>query len=100
MTDDELVRFFDYTRVKDREGTPKAAKEMLKQHGELYRAQLVAAKFAEGWRKRTVERDPSPSSPDRKYLEGFNSALREMTAHLLLGDFLPGGTLYRQEMGK
>jgi hypothetical protein len=91
LTDDELLDF-DASRL----ASPPDARRLLAEHGDVYRAQLVAARWIEGWRER-MEADPLvPPSPD--YAEGHAEALRELAANLRQGDLLPGGTLYEFEV--
>jgi hypothetical protein len=106
MTDDDLLTF-DYKRLAGNEPelgpddlhdqwTRGDAEKALEAHGEIYRAQLVAAHFAERWCEGRL-RGPAHST---EHEEGFEEALRDMAAHLRKGDLLPGGTLYRLEMGE
>src|SRR3954471_22679636 len=53
VTDDELVRFFNFVRLKDREGTPKASKELLEV--ELKTAQAVLEAFPDRHRQALVD---------------------------------------------
>jgi hypothetical protein len=111
MTDDELLTF-DYKRLAGNfrepledgldglhdDWTRGDAEKALETHGEVYRAQLVAAHFAERWCVGVLGHDgPLPRSQDWK--DGFEAGLRDMAAHLRKGDLLPGGILYRYEMG-
>lgn len=113
MTDDELLTF-DYKRLAGNEPpveedvlaglhdtwTRGDAEKALEAHGEVYRAQLVAAHFAERWcvEQLAHERE-TPTGRSADYLAGFEEALRDMAAHLRKGDLLPEGVLYRHEMG-
>lgn len=67
------------------------AKDALDEHGDVYRAQLVAAHWLDGWAERLTETDPID---DPKFDEGFAQALREVAAHLRQGDLVPGGVLF------
>jgi hypothetical protein len=92
MTDEELLDF-DYSRLASGL-TAGQARELLAEHGEVYRAQLVAARFAEGWCERLLESGRMAEEAHNAY----EHALRDMAAHMRQGDLLPGGVLYREEM--
>jgi hypothetical protein len=94
LTDDDLLDF-DYGRLAG-DWTREDGERALAQHGEVYRAQLVAAHFAERWCEGELEN--RGILLDRR-LEGFEHALRDIAAHLRQGDFLPDGLLYREELG-
>jgi hypothetical protein len=94
LSDDDLLAF-DYARLAG-EWTPQDAKRALEEHGEVYRAQLVAAHFAERWCESQLAQPGMLETKDR--LEGFEHGLRDMAAHLRQGDFLPEGVLYREEV--
>jgi hypothetical protein len=89
LTDDELFGF-DHSRHADFDAA--AAKRRLAEQGGAYRAQLVAARWIDGWRERMEEDEGSMQSED--WHEGFNYAMREIAAHLRQGDLLPGGVLH------
>jgi hypothetical protein len=113
MTDDELLTF-DYERLAGNERPESEEHELgglhdhwtrgdaakaLEIHGEVYRAQLVAAHFAERWCEEQLAHEREmPVGRSADYLAGFEMGLRDMAAHLRKGDLLPGGTLYRFEM--
>ena len=96
MTDDDLLRF-DYGRLAGH-WTQADGKKALAEYGETYRAQLVAAHFAESLCEGMLNKPGATFSTD--YLEGFEHGLRDMTAHLRQGDLLPGGILYREEINR
>ena len=112
MTDDELLTF-EYKRLADNLSeaeddvgglhdtwTRGDAEKALETHGEVYRAQLVAAHFAERWcEEQVADERQAPGGRSEEYLAGFEMALRDIAAHLRKGDLLPGGILYRHEMG-
>lgn len=99
LTDDELLEFdaSNYATYDE----DKAREILQGEHGDTFRAQLVAARFIDGWRERTVQHDKTSVqttfSPD--YTEGWEKALLEVAAHLRQGDFIPGGTLYNDVTG-
>lgn len=90
MTDDELLEF-DYSRLASGVTRDQAA-QLLAQHGEVYRAQLVAARFAERW----VDNLLDGPRMEGDALASYEHALRDMAAHLRSGDLLPGGVIYRE----
>jgi hypothetical protein len=113
MTDDDLLDF-DYGRLWGNERAPDEepieglhdrwtrgdAEKALADHEQVYRAQLVAAHFAERWCEEQIAHErESPLGRSADYWAGFEMALREMAAHLRKGDLLPGGVLYKHEMG-
>ena len=89
LTDDDLFDF-DHGRLADFDLSE--AKRQLAEKGEVYRAQLVAAHWIEGWRER-LEEDESPTK-NEEWSDGYVTALREVTAHLRQGDLIPGGILH------
>jgi hypothetical protein len=90
MTDDELLEF-DYSRLASGV-TRDQAEQHLAKHGEVYRAQLVAARFAERW----IENLLDGPHMDSEALASYEHALRDMAAHLRSGDLLPGAVIYRE----
>jgi hypothetical protein len=92
--DDELLEF-DPSRMPDFDRLK--ALEALEEHGEVFRAQLVAARWIDGWRRRLEAHRGGPTS-SADFDDGVDFALREIVAHLRLGDFLPGGRLYEDEV--
>src|SRR4051794_40187994 len=94
LTDEELWDF-DHGRLADFDLSQAKAK--LAGHGDIYRVQLVAARFVDGWRDRMNEMKESPSNRhDDTWYDGFNYAMREVAAHLRQGDLIPGGILYEE----
>jgi hypothetical protein len=74
------------------------ARRLLRQHGDVFRAQLVAARWLEGYRQRRLSETSSlVAGWPQEHEEGLDEALRDVIAHLRQGDFLPGGTLYEDE---
>jgi len=67
---------------------------MLADQGDVFRAQLVAAKWIERWAKTMAEdRGPGNLRSD-DYEEGVQYALGQVGAHLRQGDLVPGGVLH------
>jgi hypothetical protein len=74
------------------------ARRLLHQHGDVFRAQLVAARWLEGYRQRRLSETSSlVRGWPQEHEEGLDEALRDVIAHLRQGDFLPGGALYEEE---
>jgi hypothetical protein len=97
LTDTELLAFKMDALSGDRPGD---ARRLLYEHGETFRAQLVAARWLEGYlERRKVSKDdtawPRRSNDERD--AGFEEAIRDVVAHLRQGDFLPGGRFYEDE---
>jgi hypothetical protein len=76
------------------------ARGLLHEHGDVFRAQLVAARWLDGYRlRRLANQDRVTASADWPVHEkGFDEAMRDVIAHLRQGDFLPGGRFYEDEM--
>lgn len=97
LTDIDLLAF----RMDALSGDPHGdARRLLDVHGETFRAQLVAARWLEGYlERRKVGKDetawPRRSNDERD--AGFEEAIRDVVTHLRQGDFLPGGRFYEDE---
>ena len=89
LADDELFDF-DHSRLVNFD--LESARRQLAENGDSFRAQLIAALWIEGWRRRAAE-DELPTQNDA-WREGFDTALREVAAHLRQGDLIPGGVLH------
>ena len=98
LTDDQLLDFDAGTYASYDE--VKARETLSGEHGAEYRAQLVAARWMEAWRRRTLAEDPA-STGDRSedWVKGWDEALSEVVAHLRQGDLIPGGILYTDATG-
>ncbi|HEY8776545.1 MAG TPA: hypothetical protein VIM33_08730 [Gaiellaceae bacterium] len=93
LSDEELLDF-DLKRLGGFKNSPHS---LLVEHGDVYRTQLVVARWLDGYRERRVE--PSiTTDPNDRFEEGVGETLRDIAAHLRQGDFLPGGTLYEDEV--
>lgn len=68
----------------------------LANQGNVYRAQLVAARWFEGWRDQINARGAGEHSAE--FLAGFDEALTAVIAYLRQGDLIPGGRLYEDEV--
>jgi hypothetical protein len=89
LTDEDL---FDFDQDRLAHFDLKSARSQLAEHSDAFRAQLVAAQWIEGWRERAAA-DELPTQSEN-WREGFDSALREVAAHLRQGDLIPGGVLH------
>jgi hypothetical protein len=79
---------------------PGDARRLLYEHGEIFRAQLIAARWLEGYLKRRKTSKDDTAWPRRSNDErdaGFEEAIQDVVAHLREGDFLPGGRFYEDE---
>lgn len=85
LSDDELLDF-DHKRLADFDLS--RARKTLAEQPEAYRAQLVAARWIDGWRQRAAERNVVMPHSD-EWHEAFDEALREVVAHLRQGDLKP-----------
>src|SRR5438128_286713 len=94
LTDDDLLDI----DPKGLGGFERAPRTLLNEHGDVYRVQLVAARWIDGWRERVLTDSITQTAED--YRSGFDDALREAVAHPRQGDFLPGGVLYEDEQNR
>ena len=94
LSDDQLLEFDAGTYATYDEA--KARDALAGEHGDAYRAQLVAARWIEGWRRRTLAEEPAGSED---WVKGWEEGLSEVVAHLRQGDLIPGGILYRDATG-
>jgi hypothetical protein len=94
LSDDQLLDYDSGQYASYDEG--KAREALAGEHGDTYRAQLVAARWVEGWRQRTLDQGPEGSED---WIRGWDDALREVVAHLRQGDLIPGGILYTDATG-
>ena len=94
LSDNELLNF-DATKL----GLADAgdARRLLREHGDVFRAQLVAARWIDGYRERRAKDSVSRIGSDSRFEAGAEDTLRDIAAHLRQGDFLPGGRLYKDE---
>lgn len=98
LPDNELLDF-DFDRL-DSFDPAIAAETLAGSNGDLYRSQLVVARWSDGWRERLfAEQDDDPEIADPMWRAGFEYATRQLSAHLRQGDFLPDGVLYVGEVG-
>jgi hypothetical protein len=86
-TDEELLSF-DVTKLADCDTPPR---ELLRQHGDLYRHDLGIALRLDQWRG-SQERRPRLGGR-QEHADGITWALAEVVAHLRQGDFMPGSDL-------
>jgi hypothetical protein len=97
LTDNHLLAF----KASSLPGTePADAHHLLHEHGDVFRAQLVAAHWLESYLKSRKTRKDETAWPRRSNDErdaGYEAAVQDIVAHLRHGDFLPGGSLYEDE---
>jgi hypothetical protein len=94
LSDDQLLDF-DAGKYASYDEA-KARDTLAGENGDAYRAQLVAARWVEGWRQRTLAEEPAGSED---WVRGWDEALREVVAHLRQGDLVTGGILYTDATG-
>lgn len=97
--DEELLNF-KASEIDDY-ATQNAMNGLQGEHRDAFRTHLIAARWIDHWRE-GVERSaggPAPSN-SADWHEGFSYALKEVAAHLRLGDFLPGAQPYEQAKPK
>lgn len=95
LSDRDLLDF-DASRIAhfDRE---EARRTLSGEHAEVYRAQLVVARWIDQWREGVTGDAFLARERGPEWMKGFEEALREVAAHLRQGDFVPGGTLYEDQ---
>jgi len=92
LTDDEL---FDFDTEPLWGWDSDHVERTLAEQRDVYRGQLVAARWIDWWRGRIAEPDsPAQRHNSEDYLRGYDDALNEVIARLRQGDFVPGGTLH------
>lgn len=84
LSDDELLNF-DHSTIPMFD--PVRAEQLLYEHRDAYRPQLVAARFLTDW----ADRGHEEHGRDERWAAGWDFAMRDIAAHLRQGDFLPGG---------
>jgi hypothetical protein len=98
LSDNDLLDFDASTLARADAGD---ARLLLREHGDVFRAQLVTARWLEGYLRRRQEshgaRPAGPSNHSADHEDGFEEGMRDVIAHLRQGDFLPGGALYEDE---
>lgn len=97
LTDDQLLDFDASRYATYDEG--KARDTLAGENGDTYRAQLVAARWIDGWRWRTLAQDELSEKHSEDWIRGWDDALSEIVAHLRQGDLVPGGVLYADAAG-
>lgn len=97
LDDNDLLNFAASTLAGADAGD---ARKLLREHGDVFHAQLVAARWLEGYLLRRLTGPAMIAAPPDwpAHEKGFEEAMRDVIAHLRQGDFLPGGTLYEDEM--
>src|SRR2546423_13463438 len=66
------------------------------EHAETFETHLVAAHWLDHFRESLMSSAGAPGRPSANWHEGFEYAMKEIAAHLRLGDFLPGAQPYEQ----
>src|SRR5262245_20618101 len=92
LSDDDLLAF-NRELLGMIEGAPRA---LLEKHKDVYRAQLVAARWLDRYRERRISQPQYASNPH--FEAGIQGTLTDIVANLRRGDFLPGGRIYEDEM--
>ena len=92
LSDDELLDF----SLNGLHMNVEHIRRALVHQGNVYRSQLVAARWIEGWRDQIKQRGAGEHSPE--FLAGFEEALTAVIAYLRQGDLIPGGELYEDEV--
>lgn len=100
LSDNDLLNFTTSNLAGADPGDPR---KLLHDHGDLYRVQLVAARWFEGYLQRRKESNAQSlvglrHSDERE--AGFEEAMRDVVAHLRQGDLLPGGRLWEDEQAR
>jgi hypothetical protein len=88
LRDEDL---FDFNPDRIEEFDPARARQLLSEHGDVYRGHLAVAKILDIHRDRAAE-DDTPKGGD--WHEGYIFAVEDIAAHLRKGDYLPGADFY------
>ena len=93
--DNELLDFGSSTLRISRAGD---ARRLLRAHGDVFRAQLVAARwFEKHLHKRKQTQQTRPGEWPSAHQAGWDEAMKDVIQYLRQGDFLPGGRFYDDE---
>jgi len=92
LSNDDLLAF-DRAGLGMIEGAPRA---LLDKHKDVYRAQLLAARWLDRYRVRRTNHPQYAANPH--FEAGIQGTLTDIVANLRRGDFLPGGRIYEDEM--
>ncbi len=93
--DNELLDFDSSTL---RVGKAGDARLLLRRHGDVFRAQLVAACWLEKHRhRRTQARHTRSGEWPSAHQAGWDEAMEDVIRYLRQGDFLPGGRFFDDE---
>jgi hypothetical protein len=92
LSDDDLLAF-DRKKLGMLERAPR---DLLEQHQDVYRVQLVAARWLDRYRESRSDRPHFAANSD--FEAAIAGTLTDIAAHLRKGDFLPGGSLYEDEV--
>lgn len=90
IADDDLFDF-DHSQLPAFDET--RARETLERLGDVYRAQLVTARWLDGKRERAIADDSPGNLRSEEFKKGVDYAYRQVIAHLRQGDLVPGGIL-------
>jgi hypothetical protein len=92
LSDEEL---FDLDTSDLANWDEERSRAALSEFGDLFRNQLIVARFLQRWADR-LEGGPDG---ERDFQRGYRRALREVAAHLRQADLVPGGVLYEESVG-
>jgi hypothetical protein len=92
LSDDDLLAF-DRKKLGMLERAPR---DLLEQHQDVYRAQLVVARWLDRYKEGRTSRPHFAANAE--FEAGIAGTLNDIAAHLRKGDFLPGGSLYEDEV--
>jgi len=92
LSDDDLLAF-DRKKLGMLERAPR---DLLEQHQDVYRSQLVVARWLDRYREGRSSRPEVAANTE--FEAGIAGTLNDIAAHLRKGDFLPGGSLYDDEV--
>ena len=90
--DEELL---DFDPAGYAEWDRTMADRLLIEEPVLYRNHLAIARWLQQWADR-MEEHHSGLSEEEEWSEGHNHAVRDITAHLRQGDFVPGRAMYER----
>jgi hypothetical protein len=96
--DDDLLLEIDESQLQDYDRA--AAERALRQFGDAFRYQLVAARHIENWADDIEAGREAPDAPHPRFSDGVLYALRDVAAQLRCGDYLPGGLRYEETVAE
>ncbi|MGI8623323.1 MAG: hypothetical protein ACR2NB_07510 [Solirubrobacteraceae bacterium] len=87
---DEQLLYFPRSELG---GYSREPRGLLREYGDVYRAQLRMARHLTTWAEHMKDHS---AGLNPQYRDGYEEALLNLAAHLRQGDYLPGGQHYEE----